>query len=73
MHMKLSALLLIAGLGLIAVTPAAAKTRTTTNANVRRAQRKSKKGFKAVKYKAPKHSKKPKAAKYGVTRLSRHT
>jgi hypothetical protein len=67
--MKLSAPLLIAGLGLMAIAPADAKVKTpkSDNANVKRASRKSKKGFKATKYKAPKVSKKPKRAKYGVS------
>jgi hypothetical protein len=73
--MKFSALLLVVGLGLAAVAPADARTETpkSTNANVQRAMRKSKKGFHATKYKAPKVSKKPKRVKYGVTRLSKHT
>jgi hypothetical protein len=72
MHMKLSAPLLIVGLGLMAIGPAHAKVKTpkSDNANVKRASRKSKKGFKATKYKAPKVSKKPKRAKYGA---SQHT
>jgi hypothetical protein len=70
--MKLSAPLLILGFGLMAIAPADAKTKTpeSTNANVQRASRKSRKGFKATKYKAPKVSKKPKRAKYGVTHTS---
>ena len=70
MHMKLSAPLLIVGLGLITIAPAHAKLKTpkSENANVKRASRKSKKGFRATKYKAPKVSKKPKRAKYGATR-----
>jgi hypothetical protein len=67
--MKLSAPLLMVGLGLMAIAPAHAKIKTpkSENANVKRASRKSKKGFKATKYKAPKMSKKPKRAKYGAT------
>jgi hypothetical protein len=66
--MKFSALLLVVGLGLAALMPASAKVKTpkSDNANVQRASRKSKKGFKATKYKAPKVSKKPKRAKYGT-------
>jgi hypothetical protein len=78
--MKFSALLLVAGLGLAALNPAEAKMKTpksdnpkSTNANVKRASRKSRKGFKATKYKAPRVSKKPKRAKYGVTHTSKHT
>ena len=72
MHMKLSAPLLIVGLGLIALAPVHAKTKTpkSDNANVKRASHKSKKGFRATKYKAPKLSKKPKRAKYGTTQHS---
>ena len=72
--MKLSAPLLILGFGLMAIAPADAKTKTpqSTNANVQLASRKSKKGFRATKYKAPKVSKKPKRAKYGVT-STKHT
>ena len=68
--MKLSAPLLIVGLGLMAIAPANAKIKTpkSENANVKRASRKSKKGFRATKYKAPKPSKKMKRAKYGKTR-----
>lgn len=68
MHMKLSAPLLIVGLGLITIAPVHAKIKTpkSDNANVKRASRKSKKGFRATKYKAPKVSKKPKRAKYGA-------
>jgi hypothetical protein len=73
--MKFSALLLVAGLGLAALTPAEAKMKTpkSANANVKRASRKSRKGFKATKYKAPKASKKQKNAKYGVTHTSKHS
>jgi hypothetical protein len=73
--MKFSALLLVAGLGLAALTPASAKVKTpkSDNANVKRASRKSKKGFKATKYKAPKVSKKPKRAKYGASQSTKHT
>jgi hypothetical protein len=73
--MKFSALLLVAGLGLAALTPAEAKMKTpkSDNANVQRASRKSRKGFKATKYKAPKVSKKPRRAKYGVTHTSKHS
>jgi hypothetical protein len=72
--MKLSALLLVTGLGLAAIAPAEAKIKTpkSTNANVQRASRKSKKGFKATKYKAPKF-KKPKSAKYGASHSSKHS
>jgi hypothetical protein len=73
--MQLSALLLAAGLGLLAIAPADAKVKTpkSDNANVKRASRKSKKGFKATKYKAPKMSKKPKRAKYGASQSTKHT
>jgi hypothetical protein len=72
--MKLRALLLVTGLGLAAIAPAEAKIKTpkSTNANVKRASRKSRKGFKATKYKAPKF-KKPKSAKYGTSHLSKHS
>jgi hypothetical protein len=71
--MKLSALLLAAGLGLVAIGPAGAKTPEGANDNVKHALRKPRK-FKPAKYKAPKKSKKPKAAKYGVSHLpTRHT
>jgi hypothetical protein len=72
--MKLSALLLVAGLGLTAIAPADAKTKTpkSDNANVQRASKKSKKGFKATKYKAPKASKKMKRAKFGKARPAKH-
>ena len=73
--MKFGALLLVAGLGLSALMPASAKVKTpkSENANVQRASRKSKKGFKATKYKAPKMSKKPKRAKYGASPSTKHT
>jgi hypothetical protein len=73
--MKLSAPLLIVGLGLMAIAPAHAKLKTpkSDNANVQRASRKSRKGFKATKYKAPKLSKKPKRAKYGMSHPVKHT
>jgi hypothetical protein len=66
--MNLCALLIVAVLGLVALAPAEAKTNTpkSANAKVQRASRKSNKKFKPMKYKAPKHSKKPKSAKYGV-------
>ena len=72
--MKLSAPLLIVGLGLMAIAPAHAKVKTpkSDNANVKRASRKSKKGFKATKYKAPKASKKMKRAKFGKVRPAKH-
>ena len=72
--MKLSAPLLIVGLGLMAIAPADAKVKTpkSDNANVKRASRKSKKGFKATKYKAPKASKKMKRAKFGKVRPAKH-
>jgi hypothetical protein len=69
--MKLRALLLAACLGLTAIAPLAAKTKTpkSSNANVKQATRKAPK-YKPMKYKAPKLSKKkPKAAKYGVSHL----
>jgi hypothetical protein len=72
--MKLSAPLLMVGLGLMAIPGAHAKVKTpkSENANVQRASRKSKKGFKATKYKAPKASKKMKGAKYGKTHPAKH-
>ena len=75
--MKVSALLLVTGLGLAAIAPAEAKIKTpkSTNANVKRASKKSSKGFKpakATKYKAPKF-KKPKSAKFGKTHAPKHS
>jgi hypothetical protein len=59
--MKLRAFVLAAALGLIAISPAAAKVKTpkSSNANVKRANRKAKK-FKPGKYKTQKVSKQPK-------------
>jgi hypothetical protein len=69
--MILRTLLVIAGMGILAVAPAGAKTKTpkSTNANVHQATRKAKK-YKPAKYKAPKLSKKPSKSarvKYGST------
>jgi hypothetical protein len=72
--MTLRSLLIAAGMGIVAVVPAAAKTKTpkSTNANVHQATRKAKK-YKPTKYKAPKLSKKPgksARAKYGAKQKS---
>jgi hypothetical protein len=68
----MNALLVVVGLGFLAISPAEAKVKTpkSQNANVKQATRKAKK-YKAGKYKAPKLSKKPSKSarvKYGVTK-----
>ena len=65
--MFLRVLLILAGLGLATLTPAAAmaKKPQSTNPNVKRAMKKTKK-VKPAKYKAPKKSRPPARATYGV-------
>ena len=66
--MNLRALLIIGGLGLATFASAEAKDKRpkTSNPNVNHAVRKAKKIKPAAKYKAPKRTKRPAAAKYGV-------
>ena len=66
--MNLRALLIIGGLGLATLASAEAKDKRpqSSNPNVKHAMRKAKKIKPASKYKAPKHNKRPAAAKYGV-------
>jgi len=65
--MNLRALLIIGGLGLATFASAEAKDKRpkSTNSNVKHAMRKAKKIKPASKYKAPKKTKRPPAAKYG--------
>jgi hypothetical protein len=67
--MNLRALLMVGGLGLATLASADAKdTRPkSSNPNVKRAVRKAKKTKATGKYKAPRKTKKPTPAKYGVT------
>ena len=69
--MNLRALLIIGGLGLATFASAEAKDKRpkSTNSNVKHAMRKAKKIKPAGKYKAPKRTRKPAAAKYGVTHV----
>jgi len=66
--MNLRALLIIGGLGLTTFASAEAKDKRpkTSNPNVKHAMRKAKKIKPAAKYKAPKRTKRPAAATYGV-------
>jgi len=66
--MNLRALLIIGGLGLATLASAEAKDKRpkTSNPNVKHAMRKAKKIKPAARYKAPKRTKRPAAAKYGV-------
>jgi hypothetical protein len=66
--MNLRALLILGGLGLATFASADAKDTKpkSSNPNVKRAVRKAKKVKATGKYKAPKKTKKPSAAKYGV-------
>jgi len=65
--MYLRTLFIVAGLGVATLAPAATRPQTT-NANVKRAMKNAKKvrPGKASKYRAPKKSKKPARATYGV-------
>ena len=65
--MNLRALLIIGGLGLATFASAEAKDKRpkSSNSNVKHAMRKAKKIKPASKYKAPKKTKRPPAAKYG--------
>jgi hypothetical protein len=64
--MHLRALLVLAGLSVLTLTPGYADNRSkSNNPNVRRAMKKSKK-VRPAKYKAPKKSKKPAHATYGA-------
>jgi hypothetical protein len=65
--MNLRALLVIGGLGLATLAPGYAKgdRPQSNNPNVKHAMKKAKK-VRPRKYKAPKKSKKPKSARYGV-------
>ena len=69
--MNLRALLIIGGLGLATFASAEAKDKRpkSTNSNVKHAMRKAKKIKPASKYKAPKRTKQPAAAKYGVNHV----
>jgi hypothetical protein len=65
--MRLRALMVLAGIGVFTLLPGYAKDNRpqSSNANVRRAMKKSKK-VRPAKYKAPKKSKKPARATYGA-------
>ena len=65
--MRLRALMVLAGIGVFTLLPGYAKDNRprSTNPNVRRAMKKSKK-VRPAKYKAPKKSKKPARATYGA-------